>query len=132
MAVIVIDHTITIKKDCRPSPLPWDLVLGTDKRLGNTDIDKVFLERHPEQLVVTGKSRKDILFERAAGAEPVNQSSPKEVDTGADKPVSRMLRARAKSDDPVVMDLDYPIPGGVLQRSDGDSTGHRRLANYAA
>ena len=84
MAVIVIDHTITIKKDGRPSPLPWDLVLGTDKRLGNTDIDKVFLERHSEQLVVTRKSRKDILFERAARTEPVNQSSPKKVDVGAD------------------------------------------------
>ena len=72
MAVIVIDHAITIEKDGRPLSPPRDLVLSAGKRLRDTDIDKVFLKGHPEQLVVTGEPRKDILFERAAGTEPVD------------------------------------------------------------
>src|SRR5215813_3056272 len=84
IAVIVVEHAVPVEKDGRASTLERDLVLGAAIRVGNADIDKISLSRHRQQPSLESKYRKDVLLERAAPIESVDQGTPKSIDAGAD------------------------------------------------
>src|SRR5215470_20286663 len=55
IAVIVVQHTVTIEKDGRASPPVRNLVLGAAIRVGNADIDEISLGRYRQQLSLESK-----------------------------------------------------------------------------
>jgi hypothetical protein len=46
VAVTMVEHAVSVKKDGRTPPLPWNLVLGSGERVGNPDIDEITVERY--------------------------------------------------------------------------------------
>jgi len=42
----VVEHTVTIEKDSRATPLERNFALGAGKCVGHADVDEVALEGH--------------------------------------------------------------------------------------